>query len=58
METEPPGYPPADARRRALARAVDLLLALAPLFIARTRAGAIVAAALLLFGDSLFGPGR
>ena len=58
METEPPGYPPADARRRAVARGVDLLLAVTPLLLVHSRAGEILAAALLLFGDSLFGPGR
>ncbi|HEX9576668.1 MAG TPA: RDD family protein [Myxococcales bacterium] len=58
METEPPGYPPADARRRAVARAVDLLIALAPLLVVHSRASEILSAALLLFGDSLFGPGR
>jgi uncharacterized RDD family membrane protein YckC len=37
---------------------VDLLLALAPLLLVRSRAGELLAAALLLFGDSLFGSGR
>jgi len=55
---EPPSYPPAEFRRRALARGVDLLLALAPLILVRSRAADVLAAALLLFGDSLFGTGR
>ena len=60
-KSEPPGYPPADFRRRMLARAVDLLIALAPLLLVprgHQRAGELLSAALLLFGDSLFGPGR
>lgn len=64
---EPPGrpaggaYPPADARRRALARLVDLPLCLAPLWLAGSGypvASSLAAAALLLSSDSLFGPGR
>ena len=58
---EPPSYPPADFRRRVLARAIDLLIALAPLLLVprgHPRAGEILSAALLLCGDSLFGPGR
>ena len=60
---EPPSqaYPPADFRRRVLARVIDLLIALAPLLLVprgRPRAGEILSAALLLCGDSLFGPGR
>lgn len=64
---EPPGrpaggaYPPADARRRALARLVDLPLCLAPLWLAGSGypvASSLAAAALLLSNDSLFGPGR
>jgi uncharacterized RDD family membrane protein YckC len=58
---EPAGYPPADFRKRVLARAVDLLVALAPLLLVprgHPRAGELLCAALLLFGDSLFGPGR
>src|SRR6267143_1139839 len=56
-----PPYPPADFRRRAIARAIDLLIALAP--IALIPSGhpvsvALLSSALLLFGDSLFGPGR
>lgn len=62
METaEPPGYPPADLRRRVLARAVDLLLALAPLWVvprSYNRTGAVICATLLLFGDCLAGAGR
>jgi len=55
------GYPPADFRRRALARCIDLLLALSPLLLvprSHPRPGEILAAALLLCGDALFGPGR
>jgi uncharacterized RDD family membrane protein YckC len=60
---EPPSqpYPPADFRRRVLARVIDLLIALAPILLVprgHPRAGEILAAALLLCGDSLFGPGR
>jgi uncharacterized RDD family membrane protein YckC len=62
---EPPGqrpsYPPADFRRRVLARAIDLLVALAPLLLVprgHPLATALLCAALLLFADSLFGPGR
>jgi uncharacterized RDD family membrane protein YckC len=56
-----PGYPPADFRRRSLARAVDLLIALLPVFLSprgHPHAGELLFAALLLYGDSLFGPGR
>lgn len=63
--SEPPGpgtdYPPADFRRRVLARSLDLGLAIAPLLLvprSHLRAGQILSAALLLCGDSLFGPGR
>jgi len=63
--SEPPGpssgYPPADFRRRAVARAIDFLVAISPLWLmprGHARAGEILAAALLLCGDSLFGPGR
>lgn len=55
------GYPPADFRRRSVARAIDLLVAISPLLLVprgHLRAGEILAAALLLCGDSLFGPGR
>jgi uncharacterized RDD family membrane protein YckC len=55
------GYPPADFRRRAVARCIDLLLALSPLLLvprSHPRPGEILAAALLLCGDALFGPGR
>jgi uncharacterized RDD family membrane protein YckC len=58
---EPPGYPPADVRRRVIARAVDLLVALAPLWLvprSYNRTGALICAALLLFGDSVAGAGR
>ena len=60
-EPPSPGYPPADFRRRAAARSLDLALAVAPLLLvprAHLRAGEILSAALLLCGDSLFGPGR
>jgi hypothetical protein len=65
--SEPPGpagtnsYPPADARRRALARLLDLACSLAPLALVpegHPVAGALGSGALLLFSDSLFGPGR
>lgn len=62
---EPPGaptpYPPADFRRRALARLIDLLIALAPLFVVprgHPLAAALLSAAILILGDSLFGAGR
>jgi len=62
---EPPGqrpsYPPADFRRRVFARAIDLLVALAPLLLVprgHPLATALLCAGLLLFADSLFGPGR
>jgi len=59
---EPPGspYPPADGRLRALARSVDVAVALTPLWLApaHERINALLCVALLLFGDSLFGPGR
>jgi len=64
QKAEPPGprgYPPADFRRRALARAVDLLIALLPILLApkgHPHAGELLFAALLLFADSLFGAGR
>ena len=64
-KAEPPGpatgAPPADFRRRALARSLDFCVALAPLLLvprSHLRAGEILSAALLLCGDSLFGPGR
>jgi uncharacterized RDD family membrane protein YckC len=56
-----PSYPPADFRRRAIARAIDLLIALAPLLLIPSGhpfAVALLSGALILFGDSLFGPGR
>src|SRR5437868_12415298 len=61
MNAEPPGYPPADFRRRVLARAVDLLIALAPLLLVprgHPQAGELLCAGLLLFGDALGGQGR
>ena len=59
-KAEPPSYPPADVRRRALARALDLCVALAPLLLMRehARAGALLSLALLLCADALFGTGR
>jgi uncharacterized RDD family membrane protein YckC len=59
-KADPPGYPPADVRRRALARLIDLCVALAPLLIFRehARAGALLSFALLLCADALFGTGR
>jgi len=64
-KAEPPGprpsYPPADFRRRAVARAIDLLIASFPLLLVppgHPVAVALLAGGLLLFGDSLFGPGR
>jgi len=63
-KAEPGGprpYPPADFRRRAIARAIDLLIALAPIGLipaGHPFAVALLAGALLLFGDSLFGAGR
>lgn len=65
--SEPPGppgtssYPPADARRRVLARLLDLCACLVPLVLApgdHTTAAALASGALLLFSDALFGPGR
>jgi len=57
---EPWSYPPADLRRRAVARALDLAVALAPLLLMRehARAGALLSLALLLCADALFGTGR
>jgi uncharacterized RDD family membrane protein YckC len=58
---EPPSYPPANFPRRIVARVIDLLVALAPLLLVpagHPRAGEYLCAALLLCGDSLFGPGR
>ena len=58
---EPPRYPPADFRRRVLARAIDLLIALAPLLLVprgHRLVGELLCAAVLLLSDSFFGPGR
>jgi uncharacterized RDD family membrane protein YckC len=58
---EPPSYPPADLRRRALARAIDLLVGLSPLVLVprgQPRAGELLCLLLLLAADSLFGAGR
>ena len=60
-KAEPPSYPPADFRRRVLARAVDLLIALAPLLLVprgHPQTGVLLCAGLLLFGDALLGSGR
>lgn len=63
-EQEPPGpqaYPPAEFRRRAVARCIDLLIGASALVLVdrgHPVAGVIVSAALILLGDSLFGPGR
>jgi len=63
--TEPPGQPlplpPADFRRRGIARAIDLLVALAPLWLVprgHPIAAALFSGAILFFSDSLFGAGR
>jgi len=56
-----PSYPPADFRRRAIARAMDLIVALAPLLLVPAGhpvAVALLSSSVLLFGDSLFGAGR
>ena len=61
MKAEPPSHPPADFRRRVLARSIDLLIAVAPLLLVprgHPRWGEWLCAALLLTGDSLFGTGR
>ncbi len=65
QQGEPPGqaqpYPPADFRRRAIARTIDLSIALAALWLVprgHPVATALLPAAILLFGDSLFGAGR
>jgi uncharacterized RDD family membrane protein YckC len=61
-QAEPPSrYPPAEAPRRLIARAVDLTVAFAPLLLVprgHPVGGEILSAALLLCNDSLFGPGR
>ncbi len=58
--TEPPSYPPADIRRRALARALDLCIGLAPLLLVRghEQAGELLSLGLILCADALFGTGR
>jgi uncharacterized RDD family membrane protein YckC len=56
-----PSWPPADFRRRGIARAIDLLVAVAPLWLlprGHPLAAALLSAAILFFSDSLFGPGR
>jgi uncharacterized RDD family membrane protein YckC len=57
---DPSSYPPADLRRRAVARALDLVVALAPLLLMRdhARAGQLLSLALILCADALFGTGR
>jgi uncharacterized RDD family membrane protein YckC len=59
-KAEPPSHPPADVRRRALARGLDLCIGLAPLLLVRehARAGELLSLALLLCADALFGTGR
>ncbi|TMB07747.1 MAG: RDD family protein [Deltaproteobacteria bacterium] len=59
-KAEPPSYPPADLRRRAVARALDLCVGLAPLLLMRehARAGELLSLALILCADALFGTGR
>jgi uncharacterized RDD family membrane protein YckC len=59
-KAEPPSYPPADVRRRALARGLDLCTGLAPLLLIRehARAGELLSLALILCADGLFGTGR
>jgi uncharacterized RDD family membrane protein YckC len=64
-QPDPPGprpsWPPADFRRRAIARAIDLLVALAPILLVPAGhpfAVGLLSAALLLFADALFGAGR
>ena len=57
---DPPGpqsYPPAEFRRRAVARCIDLLIAAGPLILVergRLVAGVILSAVLFLSSDSLF----
>jgi uncharacterized RDD family membrane protein YckC len=58
---EPPSHPPADFRRRAGARTIDLLIGLMPLVLVprgQPRAGELLCLLLLLAADSLFGTGR
>ena len=63
-QSEPPGqqaYPPAEFRRRAVARCIDLLIAASALVLVdrgHPLAGAVLSAALILLGESLFGTGR
>ncbi|HYZ90470.1 MAG TPA: RDD family protein [Myxococcales bacterium] len=58
--TEPPSYPPADLRRRLVARALDLGIGLLPLLFVRehVRTGELLSLALILCSDALFGTGR
>jgi uncharacterized RDD family membrane protein YckC len=58
--TEPPSYPPADLRRRLVARAFDLGIGLLPLLFVRehVRTGELLSLALILCSDALFGTGR
>jgi uncharacterized RDD family membrane protein YckC len=65
VSPEPPGerpsWPPADFRRRGIARGIDLLIALAPLWLVprgHQIAAALLSGAILFFSDSLFGAGR
>ena len=58
---EPSPFPPADGRRRLLARLFDLCLPIAAILAApggSARPLALAAAALVLCSDALFGPGR
>jgi uncharacterized RDD family membrane protein YckC len=57
---EPPSYPPADLRRRLLARTFDLGIGLLPLLFVRehVRIGELLSLALILCSDALFGTGR
>jgi uncharacterized RDD family membrane protein YckC len=57
---EPPSQPPADLRRRLLARAFDLGIGLLPILFVRehARTGELLSLVLILCSDSLFGTGR